>query len=167
MPAPVTPIAARYAQLGGVRSFLGAPVGTEHAAGGGREQDYQHGAIFWSTATGAHEVHGEILAHYRQQGGPAGLLGLPTTDETRAPDGVGRYNHFAGSGGGSVYWSPKTGARSLVGAVRSRWASLGWERGRLGYPTTDEHVVANGLRSDFQHGWILLRGGVAVVTYRG
>ena len=28
---------------------------------------------------------------------------------------VGRYNHFSGSGGHSIYWSPKTGAHSVTG----------------------------------------------------
>ena len=35
------------------------------------------------------------------------FLGYPLTDETGTPDGVGRYNHFQG---GSVYWTPGTGA---------------------------------------------------------
>lgn len=62
-------------------------------------------------------------------------LGGPTSEEASTPDGVGRYRHFAR---GSIYWSPSTGAHEVHGAIRDRWARLGWERGPVGYPMTDE-----------------------------
>ncbi|MFF2347899.1 polysaccharide deacetylase family protein, partial [Pseudarthrobacter sp. NPDC058119] len=110
------------------------------------------GSIYWSPATGAHEIHGSIGGHYAELGGPAGFLGFPLTDETGTPDGVGRFNHFAG---GSIYWSPATGAREVHGAIRAQWAALGWEHSRLGYPISDEYGITGGRRSDFQHGSIL------------
>src|SRR5664280_354868 len=191
-PAPavvLTPIQAKYAALGGPTSFLGASVGPEFDTPGGRAQRYEHGHIYWSAGTGAHEVHGTILekfvgfggvpsflgypvtdetglpggavsaftggsvywsmgtgafevhgligVHYRDLGGPAGL-GYPVTDETTTPDGAGRYNHFTG---GSIYWTPATGAHEVHGAIRARWAALGWEQGLAGYPVTDETDV--------------------------
>jgi len=54
----------------------------------------------------AFEVHGDIRKKYDALGGPGGPLGLPLTDETATPDGVGRFNHFQG---GSIYWTPRTG----------------------------------------------------------
>ncbi|MGY1845642.1 LGFP repeat-containing protein, partial [Modestobacter sp. SYSU DS0875] len=71
------------------------------------------------------------------------------------PDGVGRYNHFAGSDGSSIYWTPDTGAHEVRGAIRARWAELAWERGSLGYPVSGQYEVADGLRSDFQGGAIV------------
>src|SRR5207302_340115 len=88
-----------------------------------------------SLATGSHQVCGAILAKYQSLGGPAGFLGYPTTDETGTPDGIGRFNHFAN--GGSIYWTPNIGAWSIHGAIRAKWASLGWERSCLGYPVSD------------------------------
>ena len=117
-------------------TFLGADVGgRQYYPGGGISQQYQNGAIDYAPATGAHEVHGSIAAHYAELGGPAGLLGYPTTDETTTPDGAGRFNHFTG---GSIYWTPATGAHEVYGAIRERWAAMGWERSVAGYPTTDE-----------------------------
>jgi hypothetical protein len=84
----------------------------------------------------AFEVHGEIRAKYESLGGAAGPLGLPLTDETAAPDGVGRFNHFER---GSLYWTPRTGPMMVRGTVRDRWAASGWERGPLGYPVQDQH----------------------------
>ncbi len=91
---------------------------------------------YTSPATGSHQVCGAIRTKYLALGGPAGFLGYPVTNELPTPDGIGRFNHFANSG--SIYWTPSTGAWSIHGAIRAKWASLGWERGVLGYPVTDE-----------------------------
>lgn len=84
----------------------------------------------------AFEVHGAIREKYEALGGADGPLGLPLTDETKAPDQVGRYNHFQG---GSIYWTDHTGPMMVRGTVRDRWAASGWERGPLGYPVKDQH----------------------------
>ncbi len=81
------------------------------------------------------------------------VLGYPVTDESPAPDSVGRYNHF--SNGGSIYWTPQTGANAVYGDIRKKWEALGWERSYLGYPTSDEVDFPEGGRAnDFQHGGI-------------
>ncbi len=46
-----------------------------------------------------------IRAKWLALGAETGPLGYPITDEKSAPDGVGRYNHFSGAGGASIYWS--------------------------------------------------------------
>jgi hypothetical protein len=123
-------------------AFLGADVGgRQYYPGGGISQLYQNGAIDYAPATGAHEVHGLIAAHYAELGGPTGLLGFPLTDETATPDGTGRYNHFTG---GSIYWTPATGAHEVHGAIREQWAAMGWELGVAGYPLTDETATPDG-----------------------
>jgi beta-N-acetylhexosaminidase len=133
-------IAEHYAQLGGTSSALGSPVSDVQPVAGGAVQFYRGGAIYWTPATGAHEVHGAIYVHYRALGGPAGVLGFPVTDERITGDGVGRYNHFGGVGGGSIFWTPTTGAHEVHGDIRQHWAQLSWERGPLGYPVTDTLV---------------------------
>ena len=159
----------KYRSLGGPRSFLGSPfdagAGTEEqATGKGRIRDYENGSILWSPQTGAHEVHGDIRVKWAQHRGTRGILGFPTSDEMGTPDGRGRYNHFVG---GSIYWTPSTGAHEVHGAIRDKWASLGWERSRLGYPITDELDGGNGHRhSRFEGGtitWTATAG--AVVSY--
>ncbi|GDY29684.1 choice-of-anchor D domain-containing protein [Gandjariella thermophila] len=140
------PIEDYYEKLGGSRGFLSDPVGSVYSTpGGGMAQDYRAGTIYWSPSTGAHEVHGEILAHYKAIGGPGSPLGYPVTDETGTPDGVGRYNHFNGTGGASIYWTPNTHAWAVYGAIRQHWAAMGWERGPLGYPVTDETGTPDGV----------------------
>jgi uncharacterized protein with LGFP repeats len=101
-------------------------------------------SIYWTPTTGAHSVRGAIRSNWAASGWERGPLGYPTTDEMGTPDGVGRYNHFSGSSGSSIYWSPTTGAHSIRGAIRAEWAASGWEKGPLGYPTTDEKGTPDG-----------------------
>ncbi|MGI8751951.1 MAG: DNRLRE domain-containing protein [Acidimicrobiales bacterium] len=101
-----------------------------------------------SPATGTHQVCGAIRDKYNALGGPAGFLGYPTTDETTASDGVGRYNHFQNATGyhspvdgntGSIYWTPNFGAWSIQGAIRDEWLTIGATQSVIGYPVTDQN----------------------------
>jgi SpoIID/LytB domain protein len=60
---------------------LGLPITDEISVPGGRASYFERGRIYWSSGTGAHEVHGAILTRYLELGGPGGRLGLPTSDE--------------------------------------------------------------------------------------
>jgi len=152
--APPSAILAHYTGLGGADSDLGQLNGSEYAVPGGRAQNFTGGRVYWSPATGAHEVHGAVLAHYLAIGGPASSLGLPTTDESPSADGVGRYNNFAN--GGALYWSPSTGAHEVHGAIDDKWGQLDWESGPHGYPVSDERQTPDrvGRYSDFEDGSI-------------
>ncbi|PRW63015.1 hypothetical protein CEP50_12560 [Actinopolyspora mortivallis] len=112
--------------------------------------------ILWSPETGVHTVKGLIGKRYLELGGPGGVLGYPTTDERSTPDGRGRFNHFNGAGGASIYWTPSTGAHEIYGGIRDHWASMGWEKSYLGYPTTGEFDLkdGSGRRNHFEGGHI-------------
>ena len=163
---PLAVAAARVGAGNGTYTGVGQPVSAQYGVADGRCQDYTDGIICWSPGSGAHAVQGEIARHYRASGGPAGPLGFPLTDEEGSPDGVGRVNHFNGSGGASIYWTPGTGAHSIQGEVRRKWAESGWEMGPLGYPVTDEHDVPEGRRSDFQRGALVWDDRVRQVVAR-
>jgi len=98
-------------------------------------REYEHGSVYWSGATGAHEVHGGIAAKWHEAGGESSLLGLPTTDVLPLAEGrEGGCTHFER---GSVYWSPRHGAAVVRGMVRDIWVLLGAERSALGVPVAD------------------------------
>ncbi len=139
----------KYRQLGGAGGFLGRPLQPERATpdGRGRYRHFEHGSIYATLETGAHEVHGAIRQKWKGLGWEGSFLGYPITDETSCPDGRGRFNHFQG---GSIYWTPETGAHEVHGAIRRKWRELGWERSFLGYPTTDETPTPDG-RGRFNH----------------
>lgn len=135
-------------------AYLGAPKGPEVPTldGLGRWQEFEKGAVYWHPKVDggvAHVVFGGILAKFWSVGAEVGI-GYPTTDEQVTPDRRGRYSHFAGVDGwpASIYAGPGTGIFLVKGAIRARWAELGWENG-LGYPTSDEIVISGG-RGRFQ-----------------
>ena len=166
-PIPIAPctsvnsdtITQKYIALGGT-SFFGFPVTMENPPSQkpGLYQYFNGGpigisVIYWSSSTGTWSVHGAILQEWASLHWENSFLGFPITDETGTPDGIGRFNHFQG---GSIYWTPSTGAHEVHGAIRDYWASRGWEQSCFGYPTTDEQADgSNGGRiSNFQNGWI-------------
>ena len=134
-------VLALWSRLGHENSLLGFPAGPPNPLPGGAFSRFEAGSIYVSPATGAHEVHGSIRAAWGTAGWENGPLGYPTTDETRTPTRPGAYNHFAG---GSVYWSPSTGAHPVVGALRDAWARSGWEQGCLGFPVADPVTTGSG-----------------------
>ena len=159
----------KWANLGWERSFLGYPLTDEMDMGDrrGRYNNFQGGTIFWSPQTGAHVIHGAIMPKWVSLSGSRGFLGYPMSDEMTAPDGHGHYVHFQG---GSIYWTPESGAHEVHGAIRDKWAALGWERGALRYPTSDEFQDGIYRRSNFQHGyirWSPQRGAEASVSLEG
>ncbi len=143
---------------------------------GGTYQLFDFGSIYHSPGTGAHEVHGEVLATFAALGWEPARWANPTTDELRTPDGRGRFNHFEK---GSVYWTPQTGASAVIGAIRETWKALGWKpaagvpahrrthdpdgRGRFNHfergsvywtPQTGAHAVVGAIREEWKAtGW--------------
>ena len=146
-------IARKWRSLGGAGGTLGAPISDEADVGDGRGRynNFQGGTIFWSAKSGAHMMNGPIMPKWITLHGGKGFLGYPTTDELITPDNVGHFAHFEG---GSIYWTPQTRAHEVHGLIRDKWASLHWERGFLGYPTSDEIQDGQYRRSNFQHGYI-------------
>jgi uncharacterized protein with LGFP repeats len=161
-------IAEHYQALGGVTSTaLGIPVTSEMVAPGDRAR-YNHfsasASIYWSAATGAHEVHGNIRLLWGQLGWEASPLGLPITDELVISGGRGRYNAFVN---GLVMYSPQTGTHEVLGDIARRYAAMGREASSLGYPVSGEYSVPGGRRSDFQHGsltWSAVTGQITLTT---
>ena len=107
-------------------------------------------------------VHGDIRSRWSELGEGGSNLGYPTSDEHSPPDAFGRCNHFEG---GSIYWTPDTGAWEIYGAIRDKWASLGWETSYLGYPVSGELPIereddtySGGRVQGFQRGEIRWRG---------
>jgi PKD repeat protein len=143
-------IYVRYTRTG-AHAAWGFPTTDEFAIAGGAASYFQRANIYWTQATGAHEVHGSIRKKYLALGGPAGY-GFPLTDEVRAADGIGRYSDFAGNR--SVYWTTVTGAHEIRGSIKTAWLRLGAGRSRLRYPTSDEIKTSYGAVSRFQGGRI-------------
>ena len=79
-------MAGAYTQFGGEK-VLGMPTAMAQKVGDGTVQAFTNGTIFSSPTAGTHLVQGEILRVYTEQGGAAGALGFPTSDETETGGG--------------------------------------------------------------------------------
>ncbi|MQA08677.1 MAG: PKD domain-containing protein [Pseudonocardiaceae bacterium] len=154
-------ILAKYLSLGGHNRF--GPPSTDQTSTPDRVGRFNHfpgtpatlrSSIYWTPGTGAHAIWGKIRERWAALGWEKGPLGYPKSDELIAPDGRGRFNHFAKGTGGSIYWTASTGAHDVRGSIRQRWAARGWERSYLGYPTTGEFGISGGRRNNFRHGFI-------------
>ncbi|HEV7581854.1 MAG TPA: N-acetylmuramoyl-L-alanine amidase [Mycobacterium sp.] len=91
---------------------------------------------------------GAIYDRWQATGGMTGGLGAPTSPEAACGDSI-RYVVFAN---GAIYWSPAIGAQALSGRIYEAWATLGYERGPLGLPTSAEIQEPEWIVQNFQHG---------------
>ena len=117
-------------------------------------QCFQRGCILYSPATGAHVSLGAIRGKWAETGFENGRLGYPVTDEVGGLRDGGVFQNYQG---GTIMYSPATGAHISVGAIRSRWAESGYENGRLGYPVSDEvgGLRDGGVFQNYQGGAIM------------
>lgn len=80
------------------------------------------------------------------------ILGNPKNGEISSTDGKGKYVLYDNGG---IFWHPELGSFEVHGPIFERYEREGMERGRLGYPTSDEEYVPLGYRRNtFQYGGI-------------
>lgn len=138
-----SPIATKYAALGGTGGVMGAPTGPEEAMGDGRgrRRRYANGNIYWTQSTGAHDVRGSLLREYDSQGGAFGGLKYPTSDTKTAADKTRRYNNFEG---GRIYSMVSGGATlAILNPFFLKHEQLKGVGGVLGYPTAEVRSSAD------------------------
>lgn len=155
----------KYRANGGFFEFgfpLTSEIPTPDRVGAFNHFEKHNYSIYWSPSTGAHHTSGVIKDAWARYGWENSFLGFPTSDLFYS--GSGRYGeHFEG---GSIYYSGSSGVHEVHGAIRDKWASLGWEKGRLGMPTSDEYgIPGGGRRSTFQNNcridWFPTSGAIA------
>jgi uncharacterized protein with LGFP repeats len=150
------PIHASWAAMGAENGRLGYAT-TERTCGltrGGCRQHFQYGSSAWSSASGARAVFGAIRDRWHAEGAEGGRLGYPTAEERC---GLARGGCVQDFQGGWITWSPTTGARVVLGAIRARWNAAGSAQGGMGYPVAEEvcGLAHGGCLQDFQWGTIL------------
>jgi LGFP repeat len=99
-----------WAKVGWEAGILGYPLSDETTTPDaiGRYSVFQLGSIYWSAATGAHEMNGAIRDAWAQAGWEAGELGYPTSDEYAVAGG--QRSDFQN---GSVIWNQASGQTTI------------------------------------------------------
>ena len=96
-------IGKHYDAIGAQRSVIGVPQTVERSVPKGRWQLFRGGRMYWSSSTGAWEVHGAILGTYTSRDSTDSRLGFPVSDEYSVPGG--RRSDFQH---GFITWSAAT-----------------------------------------------------------
>ncbi|MGW4095705.1 LGFP repeat-containing protein [Mycobacterium sp. NPDC004974] len=137
---PAAAIAAARRAAGGPMGPLGAKDGDQYPIGdGGVGQNYAGGKIFYTPATGANAITGQLLEKYESVGGPEGDLGFPTASESEGGLGPNsRISTFAAADNPVIFWTPDYGAVIVRGAMKAAWDKLGGAKGALGAPMADQ-----------------------------
>jgi hypothetical protein len=158
-----TSMQAAFDARGGVTGGLGYPV-TDTVCGlrdNGCYQIFQGARMYGSASTPVHMVFGGIREKWDALGLENGPLGYPLSDETGGLAGGGTYQQFQS---GAIYWSPRTGAQPVSGAIRDAWVAAGAESSALGYPAEDGRYVPGGISQRFEHGTLTWNSATNTVT---
>ena len=164
---------SKWWQMGGVNGSLGDPTDGLYSVQSGSQllgwaQDFQHGSIYWSSATGTYEVQNGIYNEYTSVlHCPNCVQGFPTSDELQVKNGsgtvIGAVSYFYGNlcngrgpnnSGSAIYWSSPTGSHLVGGCIYNKyWSAYGGPSGNsnynLGFPTTDVTPISGGYVSYF------------------
>ncbi len=142
----------------------GLPRTPRRATPGGTYQHFDRGAIYRNEARARTIwLRGPLYAKYVAVGDARGVLGLPRAG-VRPITGVegcgGNRCRRAVFEGGRIYFRRDLGAHALYGPVLQYYLDQGGARGRLGFPTTDVEVRADGsTRASFENGTVTCSPG--------
>ncbi|SER95008.1 LGFP repeat-containing protein [Propionibacterium cyclohexanicum] len=121
-------IGAAYQQFGGLTSELGYPTSDQAAStGGGTTQSFQHGAMYWTAATGAHALLDPIRSYWMKAGGPSAALGYPNSPQTCDLPAGGCWQSFVGG----ILVVTGQNVVEIAGPLASQWTG---QREVLGAP---------------------------------
>jgi len=159
-----------YQQSGQQNGYLGYPVDTatwSTVNQGGWIQNFQLGAIYWSSVAGGRIVSSSIFSEYQRWGGPTGDLGWPMTDQTCELARGGCHQVFQN---GEIFWSAGGGTWAVRGGIKQSFDALGGVAGIIGYPTgPEQHRTVNGEGwvQGFEGGAIYWRNGWGIRMFGG
>ena len=116
-------------------------------------QDYEHGCIVGNDKYGYYESRGKIREVWQEQGFEFGNLGFPLSDIQSSSSGI-YYQEYQG---GFIVGRDKTGYYISTGKIREVWQRLGFEFGKLGFPTSNikENPSSGIYYQDYEHGCIV------------
>ncbi|MEB3022489.1 LGFP repeat-containing protein [[Mycobacterium] crassicus] len=153
---PTAAIDQVWRTAGGSSGTLGAKQGGEYPVGNdGVGQDFARGKVYFSPATGANALEGDVLAKYESLGGAAGSdLGFPITSTADGALSGSRFNSFAADDDPVIFFNPDNGAFVVRGAMKVAWDKLDGASGKLGAPVGDQTVDGDLVSQKFTGGTI-------------
>ena len=152
--------------IGALASQPGAPFGGLVCSGDTCEVNLATNGALSVTDTAIAHVGGPLGQKWIALQGAFGWLGAPTTDTSCGLTNHGCYQTFPT---GKIHWAQATGAHFTRGRIQAKWGDLGWEKGFLGYPTSDENggLKGSGCYQNFQGGKIYWTNATGAQPVKG
>ena len=118
----------------------------------GRYVVFEKAHVYWTPSTGAHGIPNNIFDKWATQKWETGPLGYPTDNVANLPDG----NCMAFQGG-AIYQKNGQPACIVHGAIGNHWIKAGFEKGPMGWPTSDEYPYdkQGSIAQNFEHGTLV------------
>ena len=155
----------RYTPYQPNSAALAASTGTGDSCSSYGNRNFYNLFTEWFGSTQSYEVRGGILEGYNDAGGYT-AFGSPTMNENCTLKDGWCYQVFER---GTVYWSPQSGAHNIHGGIRDKWASIGYEWGKLGFPISNEMggLKNDGVYQEFENGVIYYTDTTGAHTNNG
>lgn len=115
----------------------------------GAVQYFKNGRVYWSKSTGARFVKGAILTAYKKQNTHRSSIGYPSSGQIKTKTAT--YQKFQK---GRIVWSSKTGAKTVKGAILTRWVKAGGTGSKVGIPTGNQYKSGKNIRQNFTKGYM-------------
>lgn len=142
----------RYREIGFEGSYLGFPTSGEISTDFGVYQNFQGGRLYWRSGYPAMDMNTTFAQAYESMS----YLGKITMS---MQCGIKDNGCWQGFEKGKIYWSADSGSYSVYyGDMEKKFSELGYEGGRLGYPTSRETQTGStcndhkDVRQEFQGG---------------
>ncbi|WP_210509010.1 LGFP repeat-containing protein [Naasia sp. SYSU D00057] len=123
--------------------WLGYPAGDQEcdAESGACYQPFEHGFVVGTPGTGLFATSDAFWDEWAAWGFDLGDLGLPLGNTNCGLKAGGCYQRYQG---GWMFSSTPGGFRVLWDEIRTAWGAVGFENGKLGYPTGDYVCAEDG-----------------------
>lgn len=111
-----------YVNKGGPNGHLGYPTTDTSEHDGGETTDFSTGKTLYARvqSSGFMWMGGRVRDTYDVNGGTAGPLGWPRSDQTPAPGTDGQYVRFGDNFDKVILWGPRTGGSVVGGPILQR-----------------------------------------------
>ncbi|MET1088102.1 MAG: GH25 family lysozyme [Arthrobacter sp.] len=145
------PFVGAWSRAGYENGLLGYPVADAACTASACTQKFKGGVIGWTSGSGAWPVFMGMADTWQSARAKGEPIGFPIGNEVCGIRGGGCYQLFQG---GTLMFSPATGAFTLTGRMLDYWQKSGFENGRLGYPTGSAtcNQAKNACRQSFEKG---------------
>lgn len=156
----------RYAQELG-RDFTGYPYASEYGNATQRKTFFQDMELYWKQGVGVFWVGGYIRLEYNHLGAHSGVLGFPTSNNTRTGNSAVSLQRYEKGTVYRVQRGSSVQGLGIYGDIEDLYRELGEAEGRLGAPETRVYRLSGLSRARFDGGIITQYDGKAPqVAYR-